>query len=397
MRLVALAEHFPPEIGGAGVYLHALLSKVPAHRIVVFAPKDPGAAIFDSQVSYRITRSRLWGFLRHSPLWRRPFFNRLFKLIIVGSILIRGFFYRKDLWIVGCLTHLGVAVPILHRLFRTPFIVVSMGEDLRMYQRTGRSMAILRALLRNAAQVITISQCWIPELSTLRGRQEGIVWIPPTVDLKRFHPGPDPDEGSLKSRYGLHRKKILLTMGRLAVRKGIDSVLSCLREIVTDYPELRYLIVGQGEDESRLRSLVADLQLQQYVLFLGAVSDDLLPSLYRIADVFVMPNRELASTGEIEGFGIVFLEASASAIPVIGGNSGGAAEAIQEGRSGFLIPPGNMALLKEKISQLLSDSEKAHHMGLEGRRWVEENFSPSAMGLRFLSLLKELGFSTDQE
>jgi len=272
-----------------------------------------------------------------------------------------------------------------------------MGEDLRMYQRTGRSMAILRALLRNAAQVITISQCWIPELSTLRGRQEGIVWIPPTVDLKRFHPGPDPDEGSLKSRYGLHRKKILLTMGRLAVRKGIDSVLSCLREIVTDYPELRYLIVGQGEDESRLRSLVADLQLQQYVLFLGAVSDDLLPSLYRIADVFVMPNRELASTGEIEGFGIVFLEASASAIPVIGGNSGGAAEAIQEGRSGFLIPPGNMALLKEKISQLLSDSEKAHHMGLEGRRWVEENFSPSAMGLRFLSLLKELGFSTDQE
>lgn len=395
MRLVLLVEHFLPEIGGAGVYLHSLLSALPPHRTIVLAPKDPGSEVFDQQVPYRILRSRVWGMLRHSPLWSRPFFNRLFKLIIVCCILIRGFFYRKDLWMVGSLTPVGVAIPILHRLFHTPFIVGSQGEDLRMYRRTGRSMFILKTLLRNATKVITISRCWIHELSALRGRQEGIVLIPPTVDLVRFHPGPD--EESLRSRYGLQGKKVLLTVGRLAVRKGIDSVLSCLPEILPACPGLHYLIVGQGEDESRLRAMVADLQLQQSVLFLGSVPDDLLPSLYRIADVFVMPNRELASTGEIEGFGIVFLEAASSGIPVIGGNSGGAAEAILEGRSGFLIPPGNNDLLKQRILQLLSDTEMAHHMGLEGRRWVEENFSPSNMARRFLSVLEQLGFSFDQK
>jgi phosphatidylinositol alpha-1,6-mannosyltransferase len=397
MRLVALAEHFLPEIGGAGVYLHSLLSKLPAWRTIVLAPKDPGAENFDRQVSYRILRSCVWGILRHSPLRTRPLFSRLFKLVILGCILIRGFPYRKDLWLVGLLTPLGMAVSILHRVFHTRFIVVSLGEDLRMYQRTERSLSILRALLRDAERVITISQCWIPELSSLRGRQEGIVWIPPTVDLERFHPDPGANDESLKSRYELHGKKVLLTVSRLAVRKGIDSVLSCLLEIVPAYPNLRYVIVGKGEDESRLKALATDLQLQQYVLFMGAVPDEILPSLYRIADIFVMPNREMPSTGEIEGFGIVFLEASASGIPVIGGNSGGAAEAIQDGKIGFLVAPGNEALLQEKILQLLSSSQTARYMGLMGRRWVKENFSPTMMAQRFLSLLEQLGFSFDQE
>ena len=167
--------------------------------------------------------------------------------------------------------------------------------------------------------------------------------LPNTVS-ERFKPGPKPSY--LIDRYGLAGKKILLTVSRLSANeqyKGHDKVIEALPRLVEQHPELVYLIVGEGDDQTRLESMVEQLGVQNSVLFLGKISDHELPDLYRTADIFIMP-----STGE--GFGIVFLEAQASGMLVVASPEGGAADALQDRKSGHLIAN---AALEEKLLELL--------------------------------------------
>jgi phosphatidylinositol alpha-1,6-mannosyltransferase len=171
--------------------------------------------------------------------------------------------------------------------------------------------------------------------------------LPNTVD-PRFRPGPKP--GYLLDRYGLHGKKVVLTVSRLAAierYKGHDRVIRVLPRVLADHPETMYLIVGDGDDRPRLEALAAELRVAQAVRFLGSVAAEQLADHFRIADVFVMP-----STGE--GFGIVFLEAMASGIRVIGGNKDGSLDALGDGMLGTAIDPENGDELASAICTALS-------------------------------------------
>jgi phosphatidylinositol alpha-1,6-mannosyltransferase len=189
--------------------------------------------------------------------------------------------------------------------------------------------------------------------------------LPTTVD-PCFSPGAKPDR--LLDRYGLRGKRILLTVGRLDPderRKGHDKVIQALPEASKTFPDLVYLVVGQGEDRARLQALARSLGVEKTVFFTGGVAPDELPQLYRIADLFVMPSTQ-------EGFGIVFLEAAASGIPIIGGNVDGSTDALADGALGIAIDPANTGALVQAIKQ-----------GLQGhapdpaavRRFKFENFA----------------------
>ena len=164
---------------------------------------------------------------------------------------------------------------------------------------------------------------------------------------------------------------ILLTIGRLVPRKGIDTVLQALPPLLPTFPHLRYRIGSDGPDRVRLEQLVATLKLEKVVSFLGKIPPESLPGIYREAHIFVMPTREEAGGRSIEGFGIVYLEASASGLPVIASRSGGAVEAVQDGKTGILVPPNNPTAVAQAITTLLQDNALRLKMGQAGRKWIE--------------------------
>jgi phosphatidyl-myo-inositol dimannoside synthase len=171
--------------------------------------------------------------------------------------------------------------------------------------------------------------------------------LPPTVE-PRFRCGPRARE--LAERYGLAGKRVLLTVGRLDPderRKGQDQIIRALPSIVTAYPDIVYLIVGGGDDQARLKMLARDLAVADRVVFAGTVSVDELPQLYRLADVFVMPSTQ-------EGFGIVFLEAAASGVRVIGGNADGSMDALADGVIGTAVDPADAAALVGAVTAALT-------------------------------------------
>lgn len=184
----------------------------------------------------------------------------------------------------------------------------------------------------------------------------------PGIDTQRFCPAPAPPPQPLT----------LLTVGRLVSRKGIDRVLEALAVLLAEFPDLRYRIVGDGPDRQRLESLASELGVGHAVTFLGRVPDEALPSLYRQAHIFVMPAREERDAASVEGFGIVYLEASASGLAVVAARSGGVSEAVRAGETGRLVPPDDPEALVRALRALIVDGEERERLGCAGRRWTVE-------------------------
>jgi phosphatidylinositol alpha-1,6-mannosyltransferase len=180
---------------------------------------------------------------------------------------------------------------------------------------------------------------------------------------------------------------VLLTVGRLVSRKGIDTVLEALPLLLLRVPDLQYMIVGDGPDRPRLQSLVQALKLQNVVSFRGEVTDAQLLATYHQAHIFVMPVREEQQAASVEGFGIVYLEASACGLPVIAGRSGGAIEAVRDGQTGYLVEPRDPEALAKKVLTLLQNAELRQQMGQNGRRWVETEMNWDRAAQQFLQIL----------
>jgi phosphatidylinositol alpha-1,6-mannosyltransferase len=182
------------------------------------------------------------------------------------------------------------------------------------------------------------------------------------------------DAEFLKIKYATRRKKVLLTVAEFKPRKGIDKVLQALHLLGERAKDILYLVVGEGPDRKRLMEIVQNLGLSEQVVFTGAVSDRDLPFHYAIADIYIMPNRE-EENGDIEGFGISFIEAQAAEKPVIGGDSGGVPDSVADGKTGILVNPQDEKEIAGKIMELLDNPDKARTLGKQGRERVTALFS----------------------
>jgi len=206
------------------------------------------------------------------------------------------------------------------------------------------------------------------------------------VDVNKFHPVSGDNE--IIERLELHDKKVILTVGNLVERKGHDMVIQSLPEVLKMVPNVVYLIVGTGERKQHLKQMVADLDLGNQVIFVGRVTDMELSEYYRACDVFIMPSREVG--GNVEGFGIVFLEANACSKPVIGGKSGGIGDAVADGFSGILVDPVSIGEISQGLITLLTDDYLAKKLGTQGRKRVEERFSDLAMAGKISQLFNDV-------
>lgn len=257
----------------------------------------------------------------------------------------------------------------LRRRFSIPMAQFVHGEEIMARELASiRYRRAVRRAIREYDGFVAVSRFTRGELLRLGASAEKIHLLQNGVDPLRFQPGPKPP--SLLERYAVQGRKVLMTIARLEERKGHELVIRAMPQILAEAPDAVYLIVGSGDLEPRLRCLVAELNLGTHVIFAGAVSQEELVDHYRLCDVFVMPNRVLPS-GDVEGFGLVFLEAGACGKAVIGGNSGGVPDAVDHEKTGLLVSGESVDELAQAVLRLLKNSELASRMGAAGRRKAE--------------------------
>jgi len=332
----------------------------PAERVRVITREYPGGAEFDAKQAFGVVRVPYLDIpkVRMPLLWLRLFLATLREFRV----------HRPDVFHCGQVLDVGGYAPWLKRRFGVPYVVHTFGEEIAIYARRPRTLGRLRKVLSEATGVTTISDYTLGLLRDTIGYDGSVTMVRPCADTCRFVPG---DGAGIRRRLGLDDGPMLLTVARLMRRKGHDRVLEALPIVARRIADVQYVVAGTGPDEARLRRLVGSSPVRDRVRMLGRVSDEDLVPLMQSADVFIHPNRELPN-GDVEGFGIVFLEANSCGVPVIGGNSGGTPDAIRDGETGFLVDPNNVEEIAERTIRLLEDRSLRERMGRAGREWARQ-------------------------
>jgi phosphatidylinositol alpha-1,6-mannosyltransferase len=207
------------------------------------------------------------------------------------------------------------------------------------------------------------------------------------VDIDRFQPDPVA-RAQLRARYGLGERPVVVCISRLVPRKGQDMLIKALPDIRSRVDGAALVVVGGGPHAETLHRLAVDCGVDSHVVFTGGVPNAELPAHYAMADVFAMPCRTRGAGLDVEGLGIVFLEASATAVPVVAGDSGGAPETVREGETGRVVDGRSHDAIVGAISDLLADPSNARRMGQAGRQWISRDWNWDVHTARLGDLLR---------
>jgi phosphatidylinositol alpha-1,6-mannosyltransferase len=273
-----------------------------------------------------------------------------------------------------------------------PYAVVLHGAEVAIPGRLPGSRELLASALRHSALVVSAGGYPAAEAHrALRGRgMPPVIEIPPGVDLDRFRPLSDSERLDARVDLGLPKEgPLVVSVSRLVPRKGMDILIDASARLRASVPDLVVAIAGRGRDHERLAAEIVDQEAP--VRLLGGVSDEDLPRLVGAADVFVMLCRNRWLGLEQEGFGIVFVEAAAAGVPQVAGDSGGAAEAVIDGSTGFLVRrPTDVATVVRTVGVLLDDGDLRRRMGTESRRRAEASFDYDHLAPRLAAALADV-------
>ena len=214
--------------------------------------------------------------------------------------------------------------------------------------------------------------------------QNAMVKIAPGIDVDHFHPV---DSSKLRETLGLSDKKIIVSVGRLVHRKGQDHLITSMPQILNEVPNAHLVIVGQGPYRSELEKLVEKFKVSDSVTFIGRIQYEQLPAYICLGDIFAMPSRSRLMGLEVEGLGIVYLEASSCGLPVLAGNSGGAPDAVLNNKTGVVVDGTNDSEIAAAAIGLLNNPEKSQLMGEAGRKWIIQDWRWEIWSKEFEALL----------
>lgn len=359
MRLCLLTDNYLPHHGGSRIYYHELLRALRGVECRLLTRAQPGDLDFDRRQPYRIERLPLepWPLLRPLRLQHAPIYWNLYR----GARRLRREF-APELWLAGELAPTGPVAACLTG--RRPLVVFTHAEGPSTLARTRWQSRLARWVCRRADLIVAASDNAREGLiALLDAHPQKVRVLLPAVAEEHF----EERWRAQPFRDGRPAPR-LLSVGRLIERKGHDTVLRALPALLGDFPELRYDIVGRGPREPYLRDLARDLGLEERLRFLPDSEGDALHALYAGSDCFVQPNRDDPRSGDTEGFGIVFGEAAAHGLPVVGGRAGGTAHSIEHGRTGLRVDGSDPAALAAALRALLGDPQRARILGEAGRR-----------------------------
>lgn len=354
MKLLVATQNFGPAVGGIERYAQALVGALAARGVAttVLAPEHRDAPAFDASASsYRVVRYGL----------------SVRELGLGASLLLRA---RERFDATLCLQWSSLPVSVaLRRLSNAqgPLLVVCHGKEVMPLAGRGAlvTQAIRRACLREATHVIAVSQFTAERAIEAGALAERVRVINPGVDCERFSPPTSREPNRFRDPDGGPH---LLTVARLVERKGIDRVIAALPALIQGHPRLRYLIAGEGPDRTRLERLVAEHGVVDHVCWLGTVGEAALPELYAAGDVFVLASRTIAGEGDVEGFGLVLLEAQACGTPVVATRSGGMPDALRHGITGELMQDDQPETIANVLGRLLGDPERRKQVAVAARQ-----------------------------
>ena len=380
---------FPPRLGGVATYYHSVCKNLPADKIVVLAPKQEGAESFDQAQNFTIIRKKMLG--QFPEVWPKSLggiikiISRIKWLSIIRHLASVAKTHKIEIIQAGQILPLGTLAWLFWRRKKIPYIFYAHGLDITLPQRFMRKKTLLKKIIVNAKGMVANSYFTKDELVKLGADSKKIIVVYPCPNLE-LQQVSETETAKIINDYGLKNKKILLTVGRLVERKGHDLTIKSLPKIIKQVPNVAYLIVGSGPREKYLKDLTVQSGLSEHVQFIGAVDQKKLAALYQVCDAFIMPSRQLAN-GDVEGFGIVYLEANLFGKPAIGGKSGGVPEAIVDGKTGLLVDPNSVNEIALAAIKLLTDPAYAERLGLQGLERVSNEFNWFSQTAKIKSLL----------
>jgi phosphatidyl-myo-inositol dimannoside synthase len=376
-KTLIVTNDFPPRPGGIQAFVHSLALRLDPGRVVVYASTWDGedgraADRFDAEQTYPVIRDRTTMLLPTPRVTRQA----------VGLLREHG---CTSVWF-GAAAPLGLMAPALRRAGARRLVGTTHGHEVGWAGLPG-SRPLLRRIGEGTDTLTYLGEYTrsriAPALSPYAA--ERMVRLPPGVDEKTFHPGSGGD--AVRARLGLADRPVVVCVSRLVPRKGQDTLIQAMPRILRQVPHAVLLIVGGGPYGPELQRLAERTGVARSVRFTGAVPWAELPAHYGAGDVFAMPCRTRRRGLDVEGLGIVYLEASATGLPVVAGDSGGAPDAVLDGETGWVVRGGDPAEAADRIVTLLKDPELRRRMGERGRRWVEEAWRWDLLAGRLRSLL----------
>ena len=379
-KILFVTNDFPPQSGGIQTFIEGLIYQLPPESVVVHTSSQSSEVEqtrYDQEIFHQlgaiVVRDRQRILLPTPGLRAR----------VAGTIHAHSI---KTV-VFGASVPLGLLAPSLRRIGVTRMVALTHGHEV-WWSKVPLFSHLLRRVARSVDVLTYLGSFTKSAISAALDTRDlsKLVALPPGVDIENFHPG-DKSEDLLK-RYGLSGKLIILCVGRLVQRKGQDVLIKALSKVRGQFPNAQLVIAGSGNYEERLRALAKKVGVAQSVSFLGRVPFEDLPALFRSADIFASPTRERFAGLEVEGLGIVYLEASASGVPVIAGDSGGSPDAVQQDVTGKVVAGSDIDGLAYALTELLADAQLRARMGSAGRLWMESQWSWQVIGARFRDLLQ---------
>ncbi len=370
-----ITNDFGPRAGGIETFVHGLIERLPKGSVIVYTSAQANAQTFDAEwlLKYGVEVIRD----RSKILLPTPRVIKACQKLISNRKLSKVAF--------GAAAPLAMMARAMRSAGAQKVVALTHGHEVWWAKVPPFSFAI-RYMGKNIDVISYLGDYTRGEISKALSEADAskLVQIAPGIDVDHFIPT---DSSNLRAELGLTDKSVIISVGRLVHRKGQDKLIAALPEIKTAVPNVHLVLVGVGPHQDYLEKLALKLNVSDCVTFIGRINYAELPKYICLGDIFAMPSRSRFFGLEVEGLGIVYLEASACGLPVVGGKSGGAPDAVLVGETGMVVDGTNSSEIADACIELLNNPELCALMGANGRAWIIENWRWEIWATRYTALL----------
>jgi phosphatidylinositol alpha-1,6-mannosyltransferase len=375
-KILCITNDFGPRAGGIETFVIGLIERLPRARVIVYTSAQDNSEQYDRRwfedYGVEVVRDKA------KILLPTPGVAYCVKAIVRERKITTVFF--------GAAAPLGLLSRTLRKAGVKEIVALTHGHEV-WWSKVWPFTIAMKSISRHVNHLTYLGEYTRSAIaaSVTKEAAAGMVKIAPGIDTDHFSPQ---DATQLRSELGLIEKKVIVSVGRLVHRKGQDVLIEAMPGILREVPEAHILMIGEGPYRSYLENRVKALGLHERITFIGRIQYADLPKYICVGDLFVMPSRSRLAGLEVEGLGIVYLEASACGLPVIAGNSGGAPDAVLEGETGLVVDGTSKTEVAAAVVELLSDPDRSKAMGIRGRQWIIQEWRWEIWSSRFAQLLK---------
>jgi len=370
-----ITNDFGPRAGGIETFVHGLVQRLPKGSVIVYTSAQAATSDFDAKwlqdFGVEVIRDR------SKILLPTPRVIKTCQRLISERKLSKVAF--------GAAAPLGIMAKSMRSAGAKKIVALTHGHEVWWSKMPPFNLAI-RHMSKHLDSISYLGDYTKSEISKAlpKSNLSKLVQIAPGIDVEHFVPT---DSSNLRAELGLTDKSVIISVGRLVHRKGQDMLIASLPAIKTAVPNVHLVLVGVGPHQAYLEKLAIKLQVSDCITFIGRINYAELPEYICLGDVFAMPSRSRFFGLEVEGLGIVYLEASACGLPVVGGSSGGAPDAVLVGETGVVVDGTNVSEIAQACIELLNNPELSALMGANGRTWITQNWRWDIWAKKFTALL----------